>query len=210
MIEARGEDRLAVAVADTGPGLSADELERAFEPFGRIERTGAGVPGAGLGLSLSRELARLMRCELEARIGAGRLGSCFKLLLPFDRRATIAEVPVEPEPSRVGGLKVLLAEEDSLAAAAVRKLLEQLGHQVAHARDGRRALDLAGACPFDIVILTAGLAEMDAERPPAAYSWARRRKRGAPPLIVLGIDGDLAQSQACLKAGADISCCEGR
>ena len=73
---------------------------------------------------------------------------------------------------------------------------------MAHARDGRRALDLAGACPFDVVILTAGLAEMDAE---AATAAIRRLEgeAGRTPLIVL-IDGDLGQSQACLKAGADI------
>ena len=46
--------------------LSPEELDRAFEAFHRVERTSAGVPGAGLGLSLSRQLARLMQGELKA------------------------------------------------------------------------------------------------------------------------------------------------
>ncbi len=199
-IEPRGEDRLAIAIADTGPGLSNDELERAFEPFGRVERTAAGVPGAGLGLSLSRELARLMRCELLAESATG-VGSCFTLLLPFDPRVSLKQPEVESELSRGGGLKVLLAEEDPLAAAAVRKILEELGHQVAQARDGRRALDLAGACPFDLVILSAGMTGLDAQAATAAIR-ALEGDAATTPLIVL-IDGDLAQSQACLQAGAD-------
>ncbi|HEX3408218.1 MAG TPA: HAMP domain-containing sensor histidine kinase, partial [Caulobacteraceae bacterium] len=55
-IERRGEQRLVIAIADTGPGLSPEELATAFEPFKRVERTAAGVPGAGLGLSLSKRL----------------------------------------------------------------------------------------------------------------------------------------------------------
>ena len=42
-----------------------------------------------------------------------------------------------------GRCKVLIAEEDALDAAMLRGILEQLGHQVVHARDGRRAVDLA-------------------------------------------------------------------
>jgi signal transduction histidine kinase len=56
----RREDQIAIEVADTGPGLSRDEMDQAFQAFQRVERTGAGVNGAGLGLSLSRQLAKLM------------------------------------------------------------------------------------------------------------------------------------------------------
>ena len=74
-IEARLErsspTRLRIAIADTGPGLSPEELEQAFEPFRRIDRTGAGIPGAGLGLSLSRQLVRLMGAELTAESAPG-------------------------------------------------------------------------------------------------------------------------------------------
>ncbi|OZA73685.1 MAG: hybrid sensor histidine kinase/response regulator, partial [Caulobacter sp. 39-67-4] len=69
-IELRG-DVVAIEVADTGPGLTSEELEHAFEPFRRVERTGAGVNGAGLGLSLSRQLARLMGGALDARSAVG-------------------------------------------------------------------------------------------------------------------------------------------
>ncbi len=65
-VQRAGEAHLRFEIADTGPGLSGEELERAFEPFSRIDRIGLGVSGAGLGLSLSRELARLMGGEVSA------------------------------------------------------------------------------------------------------------------------------------------------
>src|SRR5260221_638755 len=87
-VERRGEDRLAIAIAATRPGLSPEEMVVAFEPFKRVARTGAGVPGAGLGLSLSRQLVSLMGGELTAG-SAVRVGSCFTLILPYDPTALI-------------------------------------------------------------------------------------------------------------------------
>ena len=163
----------AVKTAWRSPSPTPVRASRTRSSRGRSSRSGgsSAPPPAcrarGLGSSLSRELARLMRCELLAESATG-VGSCFTLLLPFDPRVSLKQPEVESELSHGSGLKVLLAEEDPLAAAAVRKILEELGHQVAQARDGRRALDLAGACPFDLVILSAGMTGLDAQAATAA------------------------------------------
>nr|MBP6547208.1 response regulator [Phenylobacterium sp.] len=121
-VEARVEitpaGRLAIEIADTGPGLAADELDRAFEPFARVARTSAGTSGAGLGLSLARQLARLMGGDLTAHSAVG-VGSCFRLELPYDPQA-VAERVIEaveviaPDPTERRALKVLIAEDDAL------------------------------------------------------------------------------------------------
>lgn len=55
-----------LTVSDGGPGISAGEVERVFEPFFRVDdRVQAGVSGAGLGLSIARDLARRMGGELK-------------------------------------------------------------------------------------------------------------------------------------------------
>jgi PAS domain S-box-containing protein len=75
-------DRVLVHVRDTGIGIPADQLERIFEPFVQIGRTLASPKeGAGLGLAISRDLARAMHGDLtvESREGAG---STFTLSLP--------------------------------------------------------------------------------------------------------------------------------
>jgi signal transduction histidine kinase len=172
-IERRGEDRIAISIADTGPGLSSEELAEAFEPFHRVDRTAAGVPGAGLGLSLSRQLVRLMGAELAVDSAVG-VGSCFTLELRYDPAALIdaADRGRDGDAGVEATLKVLMAEDDGLNAAMLRTILEQLGHQVVHAQNGRRAVDLARAVGFDLVMLDARMPLMDARE-------ATRRSAGS-------------------------------
>ncbi len=206
-VERRG-DQLVFQVADTGPGLDADELGRAFEPFRRVDRTGAGVPGAGLGLSLSRDLARLMGGSLEASSALG-VGSCFTLALPCDEGAALplpaplVEAPAAKAPglSQARPLRVLVAEDDALNAAMMRAILEQLGHQVVHAQNGRRAVELVQICDFDLLMLDGRMPELDGAETTAAV---RRLGGGisATPIIAV-IGGEADEAEACMEAGAD-------
>lgn len=206
-IELAASGRLAVEIADTGPGLAHEELEQAFEPFNRIARTSAGTSGAGLGLSLSRQLARLMGGELSAHSAVG-VGSCFRLELPFDVEAQPTgelETPVELGAVQTEArqrLRVLIAEDDALNAAMLRAVVEQLGHQVVHAVDGRRAVDLARVCEFDLLMIDGRMPNMDG---PAAIA-AVRELEGAIALvpIVAVIGGDADEANECTQAGADV------
>ncbi len=200
------DNQVAVEVADTGPGLSTEEMEQAFEPFRRVERTGAGVNGAGLGLSLSRQLARLMGGALEARSAVG-VGSCFTLTLPFDAAADCEFVEemdavAIDAPGAPRSLRVLIAEDDALNAAMLRAILEQLGHQVVHAQNGRRAADLAKIAEFDLLMLDHRMPVLDGPGAAAALREAAGPNRATP--IVAVIDGDGEEASEFLDAGADI------
>jgi signal transduction histidine kinase/ActR/RegA family two-component response regulator len=193
-------------VADTGPGLSTEELEKAFQPFSRIERTGLGLPGAGLGLSLSRELARLMGGDVSAESAVG-VGSRFWFDLPYD---PMAEVPAEPtaenaEPGpaqpQAQNLRILVAEDDQLNAAMLRAVLEQLGHQVVHARDGRRAVELAGVCAFDVIMLDGRMPHMTGAEAAEAIRGLDGGSSNAPIVAVIG--GGPEEAEQCTHAGAD-------
>ncbi len=204
-IERRGEQRLAIAIADTGPGLSPEDLQTAFEPFKRVERTAAGVPGAGLGLSLSKRLVTLMGATLTTDSAVG-VGSCFTLELEYDAGALIdlgdPRSADTGDPAANGMLRVLMAEDDGLNAAMLRTILEQLGHQVVHAQNGKRAVDLARAVGFDLIMLDGRMPQMNA---PDAIRAIRKL---APPVgeapIIAVIGGDAAEEAGdCMAAGAD-------
>ena len=80
-------DTVALRVADHGPGIASSERRRLFRPFHKSARDAANsAPGVGLGLALSRRLARSMGGDL--RLVPGAAGACFELTLP---RATLAK-----------------------------------------------------------------------------------------------------------------------
>jgi PAS domain S-box-containing protein len=82
------EDSLLVRVRDTGPGIPADKLEQIFEPFVQLRAPGS-VPtgGTGLGLPISRDLARAMGGNVSAVSTVG-VGSTFTVTLPLRKRAS--------------------------------------------------------------------------------------------------------------------------
>lgn len=84
----RVEDEvLLVRVCDTGSGIPADKMEQIFEPFVQL-RVPGGVPGGGtgLGLPISRDLARAMGGDVTATSTIG-VGSVFTLILPLRKRS---------------------------------------------------------------------------------------------------------------------------
>lgn len=190
------ERRITAAVADTGPGLNDDELARALQPFQRIARTCAGMPGAGLGLPLAVQLAQLMGGELRVESAPG-VGSCFTLELPFDPAAAIAResaasAPLPAPPGR--RLRVLILEPDTLAAAMLRASLEQLGHQVVQAGDAHRAVELARICDLDLAVVG---------RPEAIAELRRLPGEAARTPVIALTGGDPGEAEAAHAAGAD-------
>jgi signal transduction histidine kinase len=189
---ARDADGVRLSVSDTGPGLNPVELADALQPFRRVERTCAGVPGAGLGLSLASRLAALMGSELRADSAPG-VGSRFGLRLPFDPAALVVAPASTEEP-----LRVLTAGGDALSAALLRSLLDDLGHKVVHAAQPHRALGLARRAEFDLVVVDI------AEEDPAALAVLRAEPAlAAVPLIAL-LDAPGDDGAGLMAAGADV------
>jgi signal transduction histidine kinase len=78
-------------VKDSGVGIRLIDIDRVFEPFVQIDRhlTSATQQGVGLGLSISRELARAMRGDLTLQSTEG-VGSTFTLTLPIASETSLA------------------------------------------------------------------------------------------------------------------------
>ncbi|HEU4641802.1 MAG TPA: ATP-binding protein, partial [Gemmatimonadaceae bacterium] len=80
------EDRVHVRVRDTGRGIAPEQLQRIFDPFVQVDRQRqeSSQQGVGLGLAISRDLARAMGGDLTAESEPGR-GSVFTITLPRAR-----------------------------------------------------------------------------------------------------------------------------
>jgi len=67
-----GDSTVTVTISDTGLGLSADDLERIFSPFERLQAMQTEVEGAGIGLAVSAELAKAMAGRISVESEPGR------------------------------------------------------------------------------------------------------------------------------------------
>lgn len=158
--------RLCVSVADTGVGIAQNDRERLFDDFGILEATRHMSPnGAGLGLAISRRLARSMGGEIDLESTVG-LGSTFTFVLlvefvPFDTAAPVAESSAVAGSHPVFGRLVLVAEDHDLIRIVTCRSLEELGALTVQASDGEEAVRLASKTDFDLILMDLKMPVMD-------------------------------------------------
>jgi signal transduction histidine kinase/purine-cytosine permease-like protein len=143
----------SIEIEDTGPGLSAQEIERIFEPFTRATTPGPAAPGAGLGLTIAKMLTDLMGGELTVA-STPELGSVFrvKLFLPELRLAPGAALPLpssRAHKARHGYAgarrRVLVVDNEEADRELLVNLLQPLGFELRTAASGHDCLDLLAA-----------------------------------------------------------------
>jgi signal transduction histidine kinase/CheY-like chemotaxis protein/ligand-binding sensor domain-containing protein len=138
------EGRARFEVEDTGPGIAAEELPRLFEPFVQSESGMRSKEGTGLGLALSRNLARLMNGDITAESTPGR-GSRFRVEVSLPETAAAA-LEVQRE-RRIAALapgqdppRILVVDDTLVNRAVLTQLLTAVGFQVREAASGEEAL----------------------------------------------------------------------
>lgn len=137
--------RYRFSVQDTGVGIPHEDQERIFTAFEQLRPSVSVSVGTGLGLPISRSIAKLMGGDLEVRSEPGK-GSEFYMILGFPLGIG---TPPKTEPAVEGkdlnGRKVLLAEDNDLNAEIAQELLAMRGVKVCRASNGQEAVDLFAA-----------------------------------------------------------------
>jgi signal transduction histidine kinase/DNA-binding response OmpR family regulator len=151
--EARdGADRLVFAVSDTGIGMTPEQMDRLFQEFSQADASVTRrYGGTGLGLALSRRLARMMGGDITVESEAGR-GSTFTMWVP----AVVEKAG--PEPSLTvapafGAETVLIIDDDAAVRDLVQRFLTKEGFRVAVAASGEEGLRLAKELRPDAITL---------------------------------------------------------
>jgi CheY-like chemotaxis protein len=147
---ARTNGRAVVTVADDGPGIAAEDQERIFEEFQRLdERTKA--ESLGLGLSIVRRIAQLIGAEVTLESAPGE-GARFSVSLPLATSVAHVEA-VAPRDAALVGLRVATMDDDPLVLEAMAQMLRDAGAEVRAAanENGLRGLFTDGWKPHAIV-----------------------------------------------------------
>jgi CheY-like chemotaxis protein len=147
-------------VIDTGVGMDEATLGRLFRRFERgDDRLSRRFDGAGLGLEISRNLARLMGGDLVASSAMGQ-GSTFVLSLVLQAGGQEAAQVALPAPAQ-RPLRVLVADDHPINRRYLTLVLAALGHEAHICCDGQEVLDLLGTRDFDVVLMDLHMPVLD-------------------------------------------------
>jgi signal transduction histidine kinase/CheY-like chemotaxis protein len=178
--------QIKISVADSGIGITAEQLDRLFRRFTQADSsTTRRYGGTGLGLAISKTLVELMGGTIGAQSHPGT-GSTFWITLPL---VAALQRPTEPRAAEVPTLvaavaepaaappargaspargaaqleagRLLLVEDNFVNQRVAVYMLTKLGHQVDVAKHGREAIDMLGKSGYDLVLMDCQMPEMD-------------------------------------------------
>jgi signal transduction histidine kinase/ligand-binding sensor domain-containing protein/CheY-like chemotaxis protein/HPt (histidine-containing phosphotransfer) domain-containing protein len=148
--------RLRFSVHDTGIGMAEDQIGRLFQAFTQVDgSTTRKFGGTGLGLSICKNLIDLMGGTIRVESQAGA-GSRFIVELWLERASG---APAPPSPAALRGLRVLVADDNATARAALLGILDSLRIEAVAVADAAEAISLLlHASPrFDLLLADAEL-----------------------------------------------------
>ena len=201
------EEAVRFEIADTGIGMSPDQIERLFDKFVQGDSsTTRRFGGTGLGLAICRELCRAMGGEISAQSELGR-GSRFTVELPLLRTGARGALVAAPAPQPVdneAGLRILAAEDNSVNQLVLRTLLGQAGLDPVVVGNGEEAVAAWEREAWDVILMDVQMPVMDG---PTATRRIRRREaetgRAPTPIIALTANAMTHQAESYRAAGMD-------
>jgi signal transduction histidine kinase/CheY-like chemotaxis protein/ligand-binding sensor domain-containing protein len=201
------DGRARFEVADTGPGIDAAEMASLFEPFVQTETGRRSKEGTGLGLALSRDLARLMGGDVTVTSAKGK-GSTFVVdialpeapadaLASRDRRRVASLAPGQD-------VKVLVVDDVALNRTVLARLLASVGFRVEEAASGEETLEKRRSFRPDLIWMDKRMPGLDGLettrriRAEEARTGERRVK-----IVALSASALEHERGAILEAGCD-------
>jgi two-component system, sensor histidine kinase RpfC len=187
-------------VQDSGIGIAPEHHERIFEPFyqtegGTVRRYG----GTGLGMTIAREIVKLMGGDLRLASELGK-GTLFYFDLTLSR-ADPQESIVKSEATvvRATGKRIFVVDDHETNLMLIKELLEQDLHEVTVATGGMEALDILSSRDFDAVFLDFNLSDMDGLKLLQLYRFG---KLNPAPTFFLTADATLITAEKLANSGA--------
>ena len=194
-----------LSVEDTGIGISKEELPLIYEPYVQFgPHARKPISGAGLGLTITRQLVSLMNGQLEVESMPGE-GSTFWLDLTLPVASTdTARIRIDV--SAIRGKRLLIADSYALSRKITLEQLARLDVEMDSARSAAEALQwLAQSAenghPYDAIILDGFLPDMDADQ--CCRQIRQNENWGAPRILVLSSNPQRGDAEHFRQAGAD-------
>ncbi|MGY6694812.1 MAG: PAS domain S-box protein [Roseinatronobacter sp.] len=185
-----------IRVADSGVGMSPEQVERVFGEFEQADNSVTRrFGGTGLGLSIVHKLITLMGGQIEIASQPGQ-GTTITLHIPCPVADSAPDVPPPPPADgvRLDGLHVLVADDNKINLRILGAFLDGLGVSAEFAHDGAEACALWEPGRFDMLLLDISMPVMDGLSA-LAEMQARANALSAPPPIAIAVTANVMQDQ---------------
>lgn len=205
-IDSLGQTMLCYEVVDSGVGIPEKDRERVFEAFVQADGTlSRGFGGTGLGLALSRQLARNLGGDVSVPISEEGRGSTFLIALADlpSRRTVVGRKPVEANsssdlnPGALEGVRILVVDDSADNRQLIHRFLAKYGASVAFAENGWQGYRMALVEPVDLILMDIQMPEMDGYTATQKLREAGYRK----PIIALTAHAMTEVRAKCMNVG---------
>ncbi|MDD2465772.1 MAG: ATP-binding protein [Desulfobulbus sp.] len=200
------EIRLCVEVEDTGLGIAAEELDKVFQSFEQTTSGRRKQGGTGLGMSISREYARMMGGDVTVTSQVGKGSTfCFESDIQEGKESNLRETP---QPCQVISLapsqpvpRILVAEDSKENRLLLVKFLEQVGFDVRAVENGAQAVEMSAQWAPQFIWMDIRMPVMDGLE-------ATRRIKATPGgasvrIVALTASALVEERETVLAAGFD-------
>jgi signal transduction histidine kinase/CheY-like chemotaxis protein len=193
--------QLWVEVADTGIGISRDQLALIFERFQQAEGSATRkYAGTGLGLSIVKELIELQQGSIAVDSQPGN-GSRFRFFIPYK---TVSSAPAALQPGagvvlpRMDGTWILVADDNRMNQRLMEHLLSGAGISFDIVDDGRKAVDRLRGRRYDLVLMDIQMPVLDGYM---ASRMIREDLGSAVPIVAMTAHAMRGEREKCLESG---------
>ena len=204
-------DIVHISVSDTGIGIPAAKHAAIFDSFSQADAsTTRKFGGTGLGLTIASQITRLMGGDIWVKSVPG-IGSVFHVAIPFQRAPvdmsvsglSPGQIHALTPGAEIGGLRVLMAEDNAVNALLASILLKKVGHHVTHVVTGRQALDALATSEFDLVLMDVQMPDMDGLEATAEIRRSEVRTGRHIAIVAFTAHAMAEDRKRFLDAGAD-------
>ena len=215
--ESDEEVELSFFVHDTGIGVSKEAQKRLFQSFTQADTsTTRKYGGTGLGLAICRKLVELMGGTIKVKSSLGK-GATFSFTLQFgkqkssvplhdDARISVSKLLHDTQtiatPVRLGGKRILLAEDRKTNQMVAIGILKKLGYTADIAQNGLEAVEAWRRHRYNIILMDCQMPEMD------GYEATRKIREleaegnlNPTQIIAMTASAMLGDRECCLAAG---------
>jgi PAS domain S-box-containing protein len=201
-------DLLVFEVKDTGRGIAADQISKLFKPFSQADASSKRkFGGTGLGLALSKRLAKILGGDLVLKESSVGVGSTFVIsvrgAMPVtkqdEQRVAASQTAISAQGNQLDGVRVLLVEDAPDNRMLISRFLKIAGADVEAVENGVEALKIVAHDSFDVILMDLQMPVMDGYEATAEL----RRQRYIKPIIALTAHALKEERLRCLASGFD-------